>query len=168
MKLSAATKLAERILEELAPLCAVLTVAGSIRRQCAEVNDIDLVAIPHDQYQFRARVLRNAQPIQDGPVNLIVRLQNNVQLDIFMARAATQDLIDKRPTNFGTLLLCRTGSKEHNIKVAHRAISLGLKWKPYEGVLQPTANGDLLVASTTEEQIFRTLRMDYIEPMERT
>jgi len=165
MTLTAARKLAERIQEELAPLCHECVIAGSIRRRCSVVNDIDLVIIPQDQYTVRARVLRNATPIQDGPVNLLVRLQNDIQLDIFFARPATQDLLDKRPTNLGSLMLCRTGSREHNIKLATRAETLGLKWRIYEGLVD--LESGLLVASVTEEDMFRALKMDFIKPEDR-
>jgi DNA polymerase/3'-5' exonuclease PolX len=153
MNLPDAQRLANRIVEELQPYCSRIEVAGSIRRQCAEVNDIDLVVIPSDPSALRDRVLRNSAPIQDGPVNLLVRMKNGIQLDIFIAHAGTRDLLESKPSNYGSLLLCRTGSKEHNIKLAERAKGLGLKWKTHEGVFRGTE----LIAS----------EMDYIEPSQR-
>lgn len=163
MKLLEAQRLADRIAEELQPLCTRLEIAGSIRRQCGEVNDIDLVLIPSDPGALRDRVLRKSTVIQDGPQNLLVRMQNGFQLDIFIARPARADLFTTTPSNFGSLLLCRTGSKEHNIKLASRARARGLQWKIYEGIF----NGPNLVASATEQDLFAALEMDYIEPKDR-
>jgi DNA polymerase (family 10) len=163
MKLATAQHLATRIVEELQPYCFKIETAGSIRRGLAEVNDIDLVLIPSNPSALRDRVLRYATPIQDGPLNLLVRLQNGVQLDIFMAHGETRDLLEAKPTNWGTLLLCRTGSKEHNIKLAQRASRLGLQWKTYEGIFR----GRDLIASATETDLFTALEMPYLEPHER-
>lgn len=175
LNLHTAEHLAKTIVEVLAPLCTRIEIAGSIRRRCPWVNDIDLVLIPRDPTELRARVLRKASPIQDGPLNLLVRLANGVQLDIFMAHDGRRDLISSTPSNFGSLLLCRTGSKEHNIKLATRALSLGLKWKIYEGIFAPTPNrnpnlnpsSEELIASATEHEIFTALQLDYIEPENR-
>lgn len=166
MILVEAQRLADRIVAQLQPFCLGITVAGSIRRCCPVVNDIDLVLIPLDLAVLRERVLRNATPIQDGPLNLLVRLENGFQLDIFMAHAGKADLLGTTPTNFGSLLLCRTGSKEHNIKLASRAHSLGLKWKTYDGIFDGLGNGRL-IASATEHDMFAALQMDFVPPEHR-
>jgi DNA polymerase/3'-5' exonuclease PolX len=172
MKLEHAQNLATRIVEELQPYCSRIEVAGSIRRGLPEVNDIDLVLIPSNPSALRDRILRRCTIIQDGPQNLLVRLPRppggegrgeGVQLDIFIARAETRDLLEAKPSNWGTLLLCRTGSKEHNIKLAQRASRLDLQWKVYEGIFR----GRDLLASATEQDIFKALEMDYIEPKNR-
>jgi DNA polymerase/3'-5' exonuclease PolX len=62
--------------------------------------------------------------------------------------------------NFGTRWLCRTGSKEHNILLCQRAIALGGKWDPYQGV---TLNGKLLPAGL-EADIYHALNLEWIEP----
>lgn len=163
MNLQDSQRLAARILEELRPYCSRIEVAGSIRRGCPHVNDIDLVLIPRDPSALRDRVLRNATPIQDGPLNLLVRLRTGIQLDIFIAHAGKRDLLESKPSNWGSLLLCRTGSKEHNIKLAQRASRMGLQWKIYEGIFR----GRDLIASATEQDIFTALELDYLEPKDR-
>lgn len=170
VKLSEAERIADRIATELQPFCTRLEIAGSIRRGLGEVNDIDLVIIPRDQSALRDRVLRNSTAIQDGPHNLLVRLQNGVQLDIFFAHAGKADLLESTPSNWGSILLCRTGSKEHNIKLCQRAARLGLAWKTMEGIypaLNRNLNPNLPIASATEQDIFRALEMDYLPPESR-
>ena len=170
MKLPSAEHLAARIVTELQPYCSRIEIAGSIRRRCAEVNDIDLVVIPSDPSALRDRVTRNSTIIQNGPLNLLVRLPNGFQLDIFIAHAGKADLIDNTPSNWGSILLCRTGSKEHNIKLTTRAQHLGYKWKTYEGIYTSGGTSSAspqLLASATEQEIFTALQMDYLEPQNR-
>lgn len=163
MKFTDAKRLADHIVEELLPFCERIEIAGSIRRRCGEVNDIDLVVIATDKFALRDRVLRHCTLIQDGALNLITRLPGNFQLDIFFAHAGKSDLLESTPSNWGSVLLCRTGSKEHNIKLANRARARGLQWKTYEGIF----DGSKLIASATEEDIFTALEMDFIKPENR-
>jgi DNA polymerase (family 10) len=175
MNLTQAQHLAQRIVEELQPYCSRIEVAGSIRRAMEWVNDIDLVLIPDNITALRDRLLRRCTLIQDGPQNISVRLPaaksiGEVQLDLFLAHPGKADLLEPTPTNWGTILLCRTGSKEHNIKLAQRASHLGLMWKTYEGIFtQPSTLNPQprLLASATEEAIFKALQMDYLEPKDR-
>src|ERR1017187_2735332 len=71
MKLAAAEKLAEKVVAELEPFCMRIAVAGSIRRQRAEVNDIDLVLIPKPELDSMrsivARCEKSCSLIQGDP-----------------------------------------------------------------------------------------------------
>ena len=164
MKLFAAEKIARKIVEELRPFAERIEIAGSIRRGCGEVNDIDLVIVPRDQAALRSRVLWRSTAIQDGPQNLLTRLANGFQLDIFFAHGGKRDLLDSVPSNWGSVLLCRTGPKEFNIKLCQAAAALGLKWETYNGV---TMEGGYVLASATEEEIFAALQMEYVKPEDR-
>jgi DNA polymerase (family X) len=164
MNLAHAQKLADRIAEELRPYCSRMEIAGSIRRRRPEVGDIDLVCLASNPIALRDRILRNSALVQDGGMNLIARLSNGVQLDIFLAQPSFKDLIEQRPGNFGSLLLCRTGSVAHNVFLVEHAKKLGLKWNPYYGVFD--ARGQCL-ASETEEEIFKALRLEFVAPEKR-
>jgi DNA polymerase (family 10) len=159
-ELAKAQKLAERIASELNPFCHKIEIAGSIRRRRSLVGDIDLVVMLNDGNGFINRLKQNTKPIQIGKENLIVELQNGIQLDIFIARHTEKTLLETKPTNWGTLLLCRTGSKAHNIFLVNRAASLGMKWNPYHGLYQYNR----LVACETEEEIFKGLDLQFIAP----
>lgn len=166
MNLFGARAKAERIVAELAPFCDKIEIAGSIRRGRMFVNDIDLVVLPRagQTNALRERCKRNSEVVTDGEQNLIVKLPGiDFQLDVFIARPASTELFEKKPSNWGTLLLCRTGSKEYNIFLATRAQKLGLHWKPYEGIF----DDELLIASETEEEIFAALKLAFIPPAMR-
>lgn len=158
-----ARQIADRIRDELVPYAVQIEIAGSIRRGRPFVGDIDLVVIPRDYVALRARVLEKTHAIQDGPKNLLVRLRNGIQLDLFFAHKGTSDLFNPGPSNWGSILLCRTGSKEHNIKLCQAALKLGLHWDTTEGLKRDGK----IIASATEEDIFTALGMDYIPPHDR-
>ena len=165
LELTQADKLAAQILAELKPFCERIEIAGSIRRRRPLVNDIDIVVLPHpDQTNaLRARVLERTTPISDGPQVILTRLQNGVQLDLWIAHGPKKDLFSETPTNFGVLLLSRTGSKEHNIWLCQVAERLGRRLNPHHGVYE---NRQLL-ASATEEEIFAALKLDFVPPERR-
>jgi len=143
------------IATELGSHCTRLEVAGSIRRQRPECADIDIVCIPKVDRQpdllgsevgRRNYVLEWARayeakgigqvtgPGEQAPhiisggakegKQLIVQLRK-VQLDIWFASEL----------NFASRLLCRTGSREHNIWFATRLTERNLHWFPYEGIV---------------------------------
>lgn len=166
MTFTEAMPIAERIRAQLAPMCERIEIAGSLRRQRPNVNDIDLVILPKAGQldAIKARCEQRCKVVKDGEQNYIVRLPNDWQLDIFFARAAVKDLLQTVPGNWGTLLLCRTGSTAHNIFLVEHAKRLGLTWNPYKGVLD--ADG-YVIASEDEAEIFEALGLEFIAPERR-
>jgi DNA polymerase (family X) len=170
MPLSRAESIARKLAEKMHPHCAQIVIAGSIRRARPTVGDIDLVILPKSPAEKllltnRCRALW--APVLEGPQNCIYQMpisNGHIQVDIFFARGRTQDLFSSTPSNFGSLLLCRTGSKEHNIKLVEYAKRQGLRWHPYEGVYDAAGH---LVASATEEEILAALGLPYIPPTQR-
>jgi len=66
---------------------------------------------------------------------------------------------------WGTLLLVRTGSKEHNIRLA--SLAKGRGWKLHASGEGLTDAQDRRVAGDTEESIFATLGLPYVAPEKR-
>ncbi len=168
----------------LAPHCVRVEIAGSIRRQRPYVNDVDLVVIPKGSitttnlfgepeatamgsplHAFLVRFVQESAAKQGrasvwisgeknpSAVNYILKLPK-VQLDVFVATEL----------NWGSKLLQRTGSKEHNIWIASRARQLGLEWKLDTGIIRPDG---AVVASKTEREIYAALGMHYVIPENR-
>lgn len=164
MPLDRARQYADKIVAALEPYCSRIEVAGSIRRRRPVVHDIDLVVIPTDWPALKARALEHAHEITSGDCVFRLQLTTGIQVDIYRAHGPMPDLFVPRPTNWGTLLLCRTGSAEHNILLCRHAKALGRSWNPHHGVF--TAD-ETLIASETEEDVFRALDMDFIPPEER-
>jgi DNA polymerase (family 10) len=165
--LAKAERYANQIAEALQPFCTRLEIAGSIRRQKPWVGDIDIVAEPRDDghsgSELRARVVDGKEVIQNGPQNIHIRLTNGVEVQVFLARPAARNLFEELPSNWGSLLLLRTGSKEHNIWLAQTAKANLMEWRVYEGLFR----GGKLIASDSEEAIFQALHLPFIPPHQR-
>lgn len=176
MKLSQATAYADKILKWLEPYCERIHVAGSIRRERPECNDVDLVVIPKVEqktdllgevnssrnllHEFLTDYVANqrgkaqwlAGQLKPDGRNFLIQLPK-CQLDIFCATIHT----------WGSLLLCRTGSKEHNIWLASRAQRFDAHWFIYEGL---KVRGQAKVAHS-EEVIYAALDLPWIPPRNR-
>ena len=171
IKLHEAYRMADAIRKILHPYCSQIEIAGSIRRARPEVHDIDLVAmpLPGKEDELRKRALGGKVIIANGPKEMIVRMSNGIQVDLYLAHGPSEDLIERTPTNWGSVLLCRTGSANHNIKLAERARALGLAWKTAVGVCEVDDRGNVqkIIASATEEEIFESLQMPWVPPVGR-
>ncbi len=185
MELSKANFLATKVLLALNPMCSGLMVAGSIRRGRAEVGDIDIVAIPKATVAMgplggpvsfpEESVWKLLFPKELKKAGLQVEeagpeLQRYVFADGFQV-----DIYRARPETWGVILLVRTGSKEHNVKLCSLAKSKGLKLSAALGVLKfPSALRDSVgddfgkvIASRSEEEIFAALGLAFVEPKNR-
>jgi DNA polymerase/3'-5' exonuclease PolX len=173
MNLATAKKYADAIVAWLTPHCHRIEIAGSVRRGLDNCNDVDVVAIPKvDQerdmlgnvirednllWQFLNRhVASGKATFQTGgnqPGKFCILQLAKCQLDVYFAT----------PETFGMRLLCRTGSKEHNIWLCERAIAAGLKWNPSEGL---EVAGQVMPLKT-EGEIYEALNLKFIEPQNR-
>lgn len=196
MNLTTAQNYAAKITEWLAPYVAnqpasasgkAMLTAGSIRRHRTECGDVDIVCVPamkeeRDlfgevtsqrnllQHFIKMYAMSGKATLQSGeePTTKSMSIQlSKCQLDLWFATRAT----------FATRLICRTGSKDHNIWLASRAKRMGLKWNPYEGVFgggrwlggdpDTYVGGKLLAMFLHEADIYRALDLPFIEPMHR-
>lgn len=164
LDLATADKYAANVKAALAPMCERIEIAGSIRRRRPQVGDIDLVIQPkRGMLGEIKRKCMSWKPavLEDGQINFLFVLRT-VQIDIFFADEPGVDLFAE-PGNFGTLLVCRTGSKEFNIWLCQEAKKNGVKWNPYRGVV---CKGKV-VASAREEDVFAAIGVPFIGPEER-
>src|SRR5262249_53029573 len=151
--------LAQKIVLELAPAFVRIEIAGSLRRNQAFVHDIDIVGIPRGDGSELASLIQrmvirgSLEPIRrGGKVQCYVASKTGIQVDLYTPDERT----------WATLLLIRTGSREHNIRLAQRARDLGLKLKASGDGIE-TESGSV-VEVHTEEDIFRILQLPYLAP----
>ena len=76
-------------------------------------------------------------------------------------RQKNVDLYSVTEQTWGALLLIRTESMAHNIKLSKRALSMGMKLT-HRGLVK----GGKIIAST-EKEIFEALGLSYVLPEER-
>jgi len=177
--LASARKIAERIVAELRPFCEQIEIAGSIRRARPEVGDIDLVILPREGEENALRARATASPsvrvLTQGRENMSLVLANGIQVDLFFARRAQNDLAGYVPGNFGMRLLAMTGSKEHNIHLAKLAEAKGYHFAPYAGLMRGGRyrfaagggreyHGGEVFVGEKELEILRALGLGWIEP----
>ena len=130
------------------------SIAGSTRRMKETIGDIDILATsknPEKVIEFFTKMPNVADVLAKGPTKSSIRLKEGIQVDLRV-------LDDKI---FGAALLYFTGNKEHNIILRKIAIEKNLKLSEYGLFDKRTSK---LVAGKTEEEIYKKLGMDYIEP----
>ncbi|MET0687130.1 MAG: DNA polymerase/3'-5' exonuclease PolX [Solirubrobacteraceae bacterium] len=154
--LSRAQPVAQQIAEALraAPGAHRVEVAGSLRRQVDSVKDLDVIATADDAAALVAA-------LEELPV-----VESVLQSGPAGARATTHaglkvDLKVVAPDQFGNVLQHFTGSKDHNVQLREAAVRKGLHVSEY-GILDD-ATGET-VRSATEEEVYATLGLPYIEP----
>lgn len=181
MELTKAKTIADGTISKLRPFCKTgkCEVAGSIRRGTKpDVHDIDIVCIPISQafYALLPRLGNVASrgdkiiklDLLDGNGKVIVSQGNPFCADIYIATEAT----------WATLLLIRTGSKEHNVKLCTIAKSKGMKLHAdgsglSTSVSRPDIFGkdsldiEVFKPCPTETAIFAALGLPYRAPTER-
>lgn len=177
MNFKAAKGIAEEFVGQIGEFCERVEITGSIRRRKPEVNDIDVVVIPRfkdttDDTLFGDPVVANLldkklstmcldrQLVLEANGPKIKRFLKNVDGETFPI-----DLYIATEQSWWTLCLIRTGSREHNIKLARRALDLHMQLKADgSGLLSP---GGTLIPMNSEEEIFRSLELQYVESEER-
>ena len=130
-------------------------VAGSFRREKETVGDIDILTVTSNPEEVSNAVA--ALPIikkvaAHGDKKLSFDLQNGLRVDIRFVAA----------DQWGSAILYFTGSKEHNIAMRKVAIQKGWKLNEY-GLF----DGEEVVASKEENDIYEALGLNYFEPNNR-
>ncbi len=166
--LKSASLIAEVIKGKLKPCSDRIEVAGSIRRGKPIVHDIDIVCILGEDFLNAIQAVYSlGKFIVQGPKIWRIALPEGIEADIYFAT----------PETWATLLLIRTGSKEHNIKLCQQArfrnMRLHADGSGLFKVLQDRIGMDTMedhlerVAGDTEQSIFAALGLVYAEPWER-
>lgn len=175
--LAEAEGIANAIVDDLAPYCTRLCVAGSVRRRKELVGDIELVAIPrHEPAGLFGDCTANALwehlhadglyrfSKGDNPAGRYYQLTLPAHLDLQV------DLFLARPDNWGLTLLVRTGSAAFSAAVLAR-------WKRLQGIgrdQQGSVDGRLVtrggrvIPTPEEETVFTLLGLPPIAPEQRT
>ncbi len=129
-----------------------VTIAGSYRRGSETVGDLDLLVTAKDA-TAAMRALSTcdgvAKVLSTGDTRSSVRLENGLQVDVRIVE----------PGSRGAALHYFTGSKAHNIHIRRLGQRRGLKINEY-GVFR----GDERVAGATEESVFASVGLPWIDP----
>lgn len=158
-----AKEIADSIVELLSSHCFRCEIAGSIRREKNIIGDIEIVAIPKP-YQVGlfedgiASIVNQWQKVKGelefGKCKYTQRvLPSGIKLDLFFAE---QD-------NWGNIFLIRTGDWEFSKKF----MGVLLPARGYKSEGGYLMNGDKVVYTPEESDLFLRAGIDYIAPKNR-
>ncbi|HEY0545291.1 MAG TPA: hypothetical protein VGC91_07955 [Pyrinomonadaceae bacterium] len=173
--------------EMMLPYVERVEVAGSIRRGCQDVKDIELVAIP----RFEKTAFDGSLLFDDAHEEISNLLHMWATCDpshhIRWIKPGTHEIIDwqpkpdgkywrallkenikldlflARPDNFGLIYAIRTGSKDFTAALVTHARDIGMPSR--DGYLR---NGEAKIITREEQDVFDVLHLQYIPPAERT
>ena len=133
-----------------------LATAGSVRRRKETVGDADILVVsdtPKPIMDYFVSMPEVTRVYAHGESKSAVKLKSGLDVDL---RVVPEE-------SYGAALNYFTGSKDHNIALREIAIKKGYKLNEY-GLFQKTKKGEERIAGITEEEIYRVLGLDYIDP----
>lgn len=129
-------------------------VAGSYRRRRETIGDLDLLVASNEPDAASKRFVEMPpveRVVSHGSTKSTVFLKGHLQVDCRVVPSPA----------YGAALQYFTGSKDHNVKLRTIGVKLGFKLNEY-GLFRREDDG--LVASETEEAIYKALEMDWVPP----
>lgn len=170
--LQTATTIAHEVVQQLAPHCERIEIAGSIRRKQSTVKDIEIVCIPKQvEIPGQMDVFGNSSPIMVRDPEFIKVIDNyefvkgkskGKHMQRTTADHTVIDLFVAEPDNWGYILLLRTGSKEFNINMIN-----SMKKRNYHCREGKVFFRDRPVPVRQEQDMFRFAGMMYQRPEDR-
>ena len=129
-------------------------VAGSLRRGKKEVGDLDIVVVRDEaakDLNFRLKTLVGVDLSNRKTCSFVL---DGVQIDLNLCNKSLK----------GSYLLHWTGSSKENVRLRKIAKKKGLKLSQ-NGLV--TLHGESLSAGKSEEEIYKMLGVDFVEPKDR-
>lgn len=126
--------------------------AGSVRRMKETIGDVDVLVTtdkPEKAIDYFLSLVSYEKIWGKGSTKVSVHTEQGFDVDM---RVLPEEV-------FGAALQYFTGSKEHNVRLRTYAASKGYKLSEY-GLFK----GNKRIACKTEEEVYKALGMDYIEP----
>ncbi|MCK5257905.1 MAG: DNA polymerase/3'-5' exonuclease PolX [Thermoplasmatales archaeon] len=131
-----------------------IDIAGSLRRKKETIGDLDILVsseFPDEVMDYFVKYPSVQRVLLKGITKTSVLLNDGLQVDLRVVKKES----------YGSALQYFTGSKEHNVKMRSIAIKKGFKLNEY-GLFDK--NTDEYVVGNTEEELYNTLGLSYIEP----
>jgi len=169
MNLFKAKAIANKYKAMLEPYCDRIEIAGSIRRQCKDVGDIELVAIPKivsvqeglfdsvpQRHPAFIKIINSLEKVKGDPTGKYTQriLPEGIKLDLFMVNK----------DNWGYHFAIRTGPAEFS----HKVLAKGWTAKGYhgrDGILHDECGKPTPIKE--EKDLFKLIDIYYIEPEKR-
>jgi len=149
MPIGPTLRIANGLVEDIGAIDGVSAVryCGSLRRFRDSIADIDVLVVADGADE--AVDADEAAGVDEAVDAAVADARESIQVDVRVVE----------PDQWGSASLYFTGSKEHNIALRQRALARGWMLNEY-GLMDE----DTVVASATEEDIYRALDLDFIPP----
>jgi DNA polymerase (family X) len=156
-----ALEIATAVVDQLkrVPGCQRVTYAGSLRRWRETIGDVDILAAADESGPLMEAFRTFGDVIVSGPAKTSIRTRD----DNSKKRRIQVDLRVVRLDAWGAALQYFTGSQAHNVAVRQIAVRKKLKLSEY-GLFRVTGDGDELIVSRTEEEVYQRLGLEWIPP----
>lgn len=153
-KLTVADKVAKEMEKFLREVDGVqeATAAGSYRRRLETVGDLDVVAA----CEKGSPVMENF--VDRGDVDTVFS-KGETRSTVLLSSGLQVDLRVVPAESYGAALQYFTGSKSHNVAIRRLGQKMGYRINEY-GVF----SGDKRIAGRSEEEVYATIGLPYIEP----
>jgi len=129
-----------------------VVVAGSVRRRKETIGDVDVLVVsskPGPVMEHFTSMPEVINVYAKGGTKSAIKIKNGLDVDL---RVVPEE-------SFGAALNYFTGSKDHNVAMRRIAMDKGYKLNEY-GLFR----GKKQIAGGTEEEIYKKLGLDYVEP----
>jgi len=129
-----------------------IVVAGSVRRRKETIGDCDILIIstkPGPVMDYFVAMPEVARVTAHGETKSAVKLKSGLDVDVRIVPEKS----------YGAALNYFTGSKDHNVALREMALKKGYKLNEY-GLFR----GSRQIAGKSEQEIYKVLGLDYIEP----
>lgn len=164
-----AQKCVDKLMPWFTSIAERVEVCGSVRRKRPNVGDLDFVMIPKnkpilDLFQNVAGMVNTTavRIVAECATRGWIINKEGEQYISFMSNRVQVDIWFATPETLGSVVMCRTGSVQHNAWLASGALARGGHWHPHQGL---TLGGKIHAA--TEREIYAALGVDFIPPEAR-
>ncbi len=168
IRLDQAQQAADMVIDHLKALAGIdrIEAAGSLRRRAETIGDVDiLVTTRASRSKSDRRPKQIVEEFTGAPFVERVLAAGETKGSAIVQTETTPVQVDVRVVpaeSFGAAWQYFTGSKQHNVRLRERAVKAKLKLNEY-GLF----DGETLLAGATEQEIYRRLNLDFVDPLLR-
>lgn len=155
MKLHEAKQIADGLIEDLTPFSEKISIAGSIRRERPEVNDIEIVMVrKKSELIYLMDYLKYYKKIKGNVTGKYMQLEmpDGIKIDLFFC---DED-------QWGNIYFIRTGSYDWNIQIMGELRKNGYRHE--EGRLHKDG---VVIPCYEEEDLFKAIGINFVDPPNR-
>lgn len=173
-------RVAEQTVERLGRFCDRIEIAGSLRRQCAQVGDIEIIAVPTSARNLFGTPTSDPSALDVhldaligmGKIRHVERQrwgsrQKSFMFDTGQGTYQVDLFLQPDPQTWGVNMMLRTGSAGFNSMMVRQRYKGG--WCPDDLRFDKARiwrNGTAL-STPTERDVFNVLGLEWIEPQDR-